>query len=169
MGAGKSTVGARLAKALGWPFLDFDDAVEAATGMTIPRLFAERGEAHFREIEDEVARDLLRREEVVLGSGGGWAAVPGRLRDLPEGTETFWLQVSPQTAVERVGGPSSERPLLSVPDPVREATELVSRRTGAYAAARWTVDTEGRTVEDVTARILEILAEIHPECVALEH
>ncbi len=155
MGSGKSTVGRLLAGALGWEFADFDAQVEAAEGRSVAAIFAESGEAHFRAAEALAAERLLARDTVVLASGGGWAAVPGRLRSLPEGTTSVWLRVSPEEAVRRGG---ARRPLLAGPDPLERAQELLRTRTPFYAEALLEVDTEGRTPEDVAAQILALLA-----------
>jgi shikimate kinase len=159
MGAGKTTVGSALAGALAWRFFDFDDEVERRAGATVADLFARHGEEGFRELEAEAAAELLTRTEVVLGSGGGWAAEPGRVRDVPEGTLVVWLEVSPEEAVRRSASDAGRRPLLAGPDPLRRAQDLLARRAPRYAEAAWRVDTEGSSVEDVTARILEILRE----------
>ncbi len=163
MGAGKTSVGRRLAEGLGWRFVDFDDVVESRAGATVRQIFAERGEESFRALEDRVARDLLGRNHLVLGSGGGWAAVPGRLAALPPGTVSIWLRVPPAEALERTAAEPGRRPLLEVEDPLGEATRLLARRTACYAAADWVVDTSGRTVEDVSAQILQMLARMTPE------
>lgn len=163
MGAGKTSVGRAVAAALGWRFADFDEAVETEAGASIPDIFREGGEAAFRRLEDRVAHRLLLEDEVVLGSGGGWAAMEGRLSDLPSGTATFWLQVSPETAVRRASEQGGRRPLLACDDPVRRASELLGERVDAYRRARWAVDTEGSTVDDVSARILAILAAEFPK------
>ena len=157
MGAGKTTVGRSLAGELGWSFLDFDDEVERRADATVAEIFERFGEAGFRDLEADVAASLLRRTRVVLGSGGGWAAEPGRLTDVPEGTVIVWLEVSPEEAVRRAGRDAQRRPLLEGSDPVGRARDLLRRRTPAYAAAGWRVDTERSSVDDVTARILEIL------------
>jgi shikimate kinase len=162
MGSGKTSVGRRVAKALGWRFLDFDDAIEAEAGATVAEIFASHGEPGFRELEDRIARRLLAERRVVLASGGGWAATPGRVRGVPGGTETFWLKVSPEEAVRRTGS-ARTRPLLARPDALQEAERLLERRHPYYGDARWTVDTERSSVEDVTARILAILVREHPE------
>jgi shikimate kinase len=163
MGAGKSSSGRALATALRWRFVDFDDEIEAAAGATVAEIFERDGEGRFRALEAEAAERLLRQERVVLGSGGGWAAAPGRLGGVPPGTATVWLQVSPESAVRRASAEAGRRPLLAGPDPVARAAELLAERAPRYGAARWAVDTEGRTVEDVAARILEILTEEYPE------
>ena len=162
MGAGKTSVGRRLADALGWRFVDFDDAVEAMAGASVREIFEAHGEAHFRELEDRVASRLLPETGVVLGAGGGWAAVPRRLETVPVGTATVWLDVGLETALGRAAGQPGARPLLEGPDARDRAAHLMRERRRFYAAARWRVDTEGSSVEDVTARILKILAEGRP-------
>lgn len=157
MGSGKSLVGRRLARALGWDFKDLDVAVERAEGRSVERIFAESGEAHFRAAEAAAAGALLGRDRVVVSAGGGWAAVPGRLRELPAGTRSVWLKVSPEEAVRRTGRSRRARPLLAVRDPLERARALLAERTPFYAEADLEVDTEGRSVEDVAARILNLI------------
>lgn len=163
MGAGKTSVGRRVADVLGWRFVDFDDAVEARAGKSVADIFAEDGEDRFRLLEERVARDLLGQERVVLGSGGGWSAKAGRLEALPAGTATVWLRVSAKEALERTAGQPGRRPLLAEPEPLGRAEALLAERAPYYAGAGWTVDTERSTVEDVSARVLEILAGEFPE------
>ncbi|MDX1494192.1 MAG: shikimate kinase [Longimicrobiales bacterium] len=163
MGAGKTATGRALARHLGWDFLDVDEVVEARAGRSIPEIFRSSGENAFRELEEEIAAEALEARESVVATGGGWAAVEGRLASLPEGTLSVWLRVTPETAVERAALDGDTRPLLAGSDPLRAATELLDRRTPGYAAADVRVDTEGRSVDDVTRRILEILEEIESE------
>jgi shikimate kinase len=163
MGSGKTSVGRRVAKALGWRFIDFDDAIEKEAGATVTQIFATRGEPEFRALEARVAERLLAERRVVLASGGGWAAAAaGRIRGVPPGTATVWLRVSPEEAVQRAGR-SGTRPLLARPDALEEAERLLAQRHPYYAEARWTVDTERSSVEDVAARVLAILAQEYPE------
>jgi shikimate kinase len=163
MGSGKTSVGRRVADRLGWRFVDFDDEIERAVGVSVPEIFRAHGEPYFREVEARVARGLLAETGVVLGSGGGWAAAPGRLSGLPPGTATFWLRVSAETAVERAASEPGARPLLDRQNPLGEAARLIAERSPHYGRARWAVDTEDATVEDVSSRILEILEKEHPE------
>ena len=159
MGSGKTSVGREVAARLGWRFADFDEAIEAEEGSSVAEIFARRGEPYFRDLEDRVAQRLLAQERVVLASGGGWAAAPGRLAGVPAGTATIWLQVSAEEAVRRASKAAGTRPLLARPDALEEARRLMNRRASFYEEAHWTVDTERSSVEDVTARILGILAE----------
>lgn len=154
MGSGKSTVGPVLAEALGWEFADFDAEVERDERRSIAAIFAESGEARFRAVEALVAERLLGRDAVVLASGGGWAAAPGRLRSLPAETLSVWLKVGPEEAVRRAAPAAGIRPLLAGADPVGAARELLRARSPHYGDADIEVDTEGRTVEDVAAEIL---------------
>lgn len=156
MGSGKSTVGPLLAEALSWRFVDFDDRIERDEGRSVRRIFEEEGEPWFRALEERVARSLLEEPEVVLGSGGGWAAVPGRLRALPSDTLTVWLRVSPDVAVVRTGA-AADRPLLAGADPLGAAVELLAARSPAYAEATVEVDTDGRTPLDVSRTVLALL------------
>ncbi len=155
MGSGKSTVGPELARALGWTFLDVDQLVEAERGRSVAEIFAELGEDVFRADEAELTERCLRRDRVVVASGGGWPATEGRMEGTPEGTLTVWLRVTPEEAVRRALSASGERPLLDVPEPIEEAEKLLSARVDFYQRADVEVDTNGHTVDDVSALILE--------------
>jgi shikimate kinase len=163
MGAGKSSVGKRLAHSLGWRFLDFDEEIEREAGATVVEIFERFGEDRFRVLEARVGNRLLDTDEAVLASGGGWPASPGRLRGVPAGTATVWLHVSVDEALRRADSHPLTRPLLLEEKSRERASKLLAERTPFYASATWRVDTEGSTVEDVTARILQILANQHNE------
>jgi shikimate kinase len=162
MASGKSAVGRRLAHSMGWAFVDFDDAIVEEAGASIPQIFGSEGEAGFREIESRVADRLLGLDQVVLASGGGWAAVPGRLGTLPEGTLSVWLRVSVSEALRRASEAPGTRPLLVGEEAPTRAEELLAAREVFYASAGLEVDTEGRSVEDVSADILDRLASRAP-------
>lgn len=162
MGSGKSTVGPLLAQALSWRFEDFDTHIERAEGRTIPEIFRDDGETRFREMEGRVAERLLAEEQVVLASGGGWAAAPGRLEALSDDTVSVWLKVSPEAAVDRAGG-GGDRPLLAGPDPLERARRLVQERSPRYAAADLEVDTDGLSPIVVTEKILALIERFKTE------
>lgn len=163
MGSGKSSVGRRVAEALGWRFVDFDDVIEARFEMPVAEIFASHGERLFREAETEVANRLLAEHGVVLASGGGWAAQPGRLDSLPPGTVAIWLQVGADEALRRASAEEGKRPLLAGVNRLDDARKLLADRVRFYSSAGWSVDTERSSVEDVAARVLRILAEIETE------
>lgn len=157
MGAGKSTVGRRLARKLGWRFVDMDSAIESELGASVTDIFERYGEGRFRDLEEKTAEELLGEDRIVIASGGGWAARSGRLAAMPDGTASVWLEVHPEEALRRVGHQAGRRPLLDVDDPLSAARRLLKERAEHYASADLKVDTTGRSVDDVTERILEIL------------
>ena len=159
MGSGKTTVGRALAEALRWRFVDVDAEVERRADAPVHRIFQREGEAAFRDMEARAAEDLLREEGVVIATGGGWAAVPGRIENVPERTAVVWLQVSAAKAVERTKGDPVRRPLLESDDPIVRARALLEERNPHYAKARLAIDTDPASVDDVTAGILEMIRE----------
>lgn len=155
MGSGKTTVGRRLAELLDWEFADFDAAVEESAGREIAVIFRDDGEARFREMEARVGSKLLTRTRVVLASGGGWPAQPGRMEGLDDDTLSVWLRVSPAEAVRRTrqGGPI--RPLLDDADPLDRARELLAARRSYYAEADLSLDTEAQPPEALARTIAD--------------
>jgi shikimate kinase len=140
MGAGKSSVGKRLAQALELPFKDADDEIERAAGLTIPDIFALRGEAEFREGERRVIARLLDDPPHVLATGGG-AFVNPETRALvkQKGAVSIWLRADPEVLARRVGR-KDNRPLLRGKDPRVALTELLAAREPAYSQADLIVD-----------------------------
>ena len=163
MGSGKSTVGRALADRLGWSFLDLDDLVEHWAGMSVEAIFRAWGEERFRDLERAVAGETLALDRVVLAPGGGWAAAPGRLEDLPAGTLSVWLRVSPAEAVRRVRAEGGRaRPLLDAPDAEGRAAALLAGRSPFYREAHLHVDTEDARPDEVVGAILEHMSTAAP-------
>lgn len=153
MGTGKSTIGRRLARQLGWTFCDTDAMIEERAGKPIPRIFAEDGEAAFRRIETEVARGLAELERHVIATGGGIVVGEGNLELLESAGRVVLLEATPEAIWRRVRH-SSHRPLLAKPDPLGEIKLLLKQRAPAYGRIRIKIDA-GRTVPQVVRSILE--------------
>jgi len=153
MGAGKSAVGRHLARLLRWRFIDVDQRVEQAAGMSIPRLFETQGEAAFRELEGRVAEQVLRGMHVVISTGGGWPVRDDRMAHLPPGTLSVWLVVDPATAVSRTTRRKGQRPLLETADPLATARALLADREPEYARAELHLPT-GATPPEGLARAI---------------
>jgi shikimate kinase len=134
MGVGKSSVGKRLAAALGIPFVDADDEIQAAAKLTIPEIFEAFGEAGFRDGERRVIARLIDGSPKVLATGGGAFAHPETRRLMLEQAITVWLDSDVETLLERVGRRSS-RPLLQQGDPRETLSRLKREREAAYAEA----------------------------------
>lgn len=129
-GAGKSTIGRRLAKALGVEMLDTDAAIEAKTGRSIADIFATDGEQEFRRIEEEVIRAALADHQGVLSLGGGAVTTPG-VREALAGHTVVFLEISAAEGIRRTGG-STVRPLLAGPGRAEKFRELMSQRVPLY-------------------------------------
>ncbi len=154
MGAGKSTVGPVLARTLGWRFVDLDVEVGQAEGSSAGELIRSRGVERFRELESRAGRRVLRRRQVVLAMGGGWAAEPGHMDLIDEHSVAVWLRVTPETALARTRTARRSRPLLDVEDPLVAAQRLLRARTAHYRRSHITIDTEDRSPAQIVREIL---------------
>lgn len=141
MAAGKSTVGRKLARRLGWPFCDSDSECERRAGTTVAEIFRTDGEAHFRELEQRVMGDLLQGGPRVIATGGGWAGRPGWTDGVPPGTFTVWLDVGVEQVLARTRTTRRKRPLLSGADPEGTVRRLLEERRPHYARADACYDT----------------------------
>jgi shikimate kinase len=157
MGAGKSSVGRILATRLGRCFVETDEMITATEGRPIPEIFAEKGEAHFRALEDEAVRLLALKRGDVIATGGGLPCGAGRTEALRAIGTVVWLSGDFGALYERAlrGG---DRPMLS--GKTREQAEaLYAARRPFYAGADLTVDTTGLNPDQVAARVTAALAE----------
>ena len=148
MGVGKSTVGPRVAEALGRPFVDLDSLVVAQAGLPIPQIFREQGEAGFRALEHAALAGLLRGPPLVIALGGGTLHQPENRPLVAQ------LDVVVLTAPWRVLAPrirASDRPLLA------QAEALLAARQAAEAAAGPRVPVAGLDPDAVAARVLALV------------
>ena len=154
MGSGKSAVGKALARQLGATFYDSDSEIEARTGVDIPRIFEEEGEAAFREREREVIALLTALEPVVVATGGGAILLAENRAHLAGRGIVVYLETSVSQQVGRVRH-GRHRPLLHDVDPAKKLAELMAVREPLYlGTADITVPTDGRKVQQVVDRIL---------------
>ncbi|HVH79155.1 MAG TPA: shikimate kinase [Stellaceae bacterium] len=149
MGAGKTKIGRRLAARLNLPFFDSDEAIETAAGETIEEIFANRGEAIFRDGERRVIARLLAGPVHVLATGGGAFMDPATRRVIAGRGVSIWLRAGLDVLFARVSR-RSNRPLLKTPDPRGVLAELIERRHPIYAEADITIDS-GDGPPDATA------------------
>ncbi|MEZ5892846.1 MAG: shikimate kinase [Parvularculaceae bacterium] len=152
MGAGKTTVGRRLAPRLGLPFFDADSEIEKAAGMSVSDLFRLHGEASFREGEAKIIRRLLEGPPHVLATGGGAVTNADTRALIAERAISVWIKADPETIVRRAGKRNT-RPLLQTGDPGETIRRLLKERESFYAAADIHVDSQpgphGNTVDKI--------------------
>lgn len=134
MGAGKSSIGRRLAEALGLDFVDADTEIERAANKTIPELFTEHGEAYFRDGERRVIARLLSEGPQILATGGGAFMNEETRAAIAEAGLSVWLRADFETLMNRVRR-KSHRPLLKDPDPEGVMRRLIKERDPIYAMA----------------------------------
>ena len=148
MGAGKTSVGRRLAEALQVPFHDSDHEIELAAGMTIKDIFSELGEPAFREGEVRVISRLLYGTPGVLATGGGAFMSEDVRRLISERGVSVWLNGDLSTLWDRVKDRNT-RPLLQQPDPKGVLASLIEARYPTYGLADIAVRTEGGLAHEV--------------------
>lgn len=156
MGAGKSTVGRRLAARLGLRFRDADNEIEAAAGMSIPDIFTTYGEAHFRDGERRVIDRLLHGKPMVLATGGGAYMDPATRETIAKCGVSVWLRADLETLMRRVRK-RSNRPLLQNPDPEGTMQRLIDARYPVYALADISVESREGPHEKVVETIIAAL------------
>jgi shikimate kinase len=154
MGAGKTTVGQALAHRLGWSYCDSDAQVMAATGRSVPQLFAEQGEASFRAEESRVLAEALSGDEpVVVSAAGGVVLSDANRALLASSGIVVWLRADPELLIQRVGT-GRGRPLLDG-DPASRVVQLYEVRRPLYeSVAAVIVDVDDRTAAEVVEQIL---------------
>jgi shikimate kinase len=157
MGAGKSSVGKVLARRLRAEFLDVDERIEADGGKTVAEIFATEGEQAFRKKESMAIRDAVSIPGRVIATGGGSFLDENNRKRLKAYAPVVFLDISPATALARLGGDTS-RPLLSGEDREREVTELMESRRPVYLQADFRVSTENQTPARVAEEIFLFLS-----------
>ncbi|MDR3474802.1 MAG: shikimate kinase [Devosia sp.] len=156
MGAGKTTVGRRLAARLGRHFVDSDEEVEKAANMSIPEIFAARGEADFRAGEARVVARLLRDPDIVLGTGGGAFINPETRALIKAGSVSVWIKAELDLLFQRVSR-RSNRPLLKTANPRATLKALIETRYPIYAEADLTVVSRDVPQDQVANDIVDAL------------
>ncbi|MGW8284420.1 MAG: shikimate kinase [Candidatus Deferrimicrobiaceae bacterium] len=157
MGSGKSSVGKALARRLRAEFLDVDERIMADMGKTVAEIFATEGEQAFRKRESMAIRDAVSVPGRVIATGGGSFLDDDNRKRLKAYAPVVFLDISPATALARLGRDTS-RPLLSGVDREKAVTELMESRRPAYLQADFRVSTENRTPARVAEEVFLLLS-----------
>jgi len=162
MGAGKTTLGRRLARRLSRPFIDSDQQIEARTGRTVREIFEADGEPAFRALETEALADALdtASPSIVAAAGGTVLAEVNRQRMRDHGT-VIWLRADPSELAERVRN-GTHRPLLAA-DPEATLHRLAAERAALYTElADHIVDTTGREPDEIVDELCALVSQGSP-------
>ena len=154
MGAGKTSVSAALGRTLNLPVIEMDEQISRNEGMTIPEIFAQKGESHFRQCETALLEGLTTESACLVSCGGGVAMRQENVAAMRRCGTVVLLTARPEVILERVKD-SDERPLLQGRKNVTDIAALMAQRRSAYeAAADVTVDTSDLTIEEVCRAVL---------------
>jgi XRE family aerobic/anaerobic benzoate catabolism transcriptional regulator len=163
-GAGKTTIGRRLAKRLHVAFVELDRRIEQAADLSLSELFSLHGEAYYRRLEREVLDAVLAENRpMVLATGGGIVTAFETYAALGRASTTVWLRARPEDHWNRVVRQGDRRPMADHPQAMADLRALLASREPLYASAAHTVETSGRAVDEIVEEIAGALRRSIPE------
>ena len=154
-GAGKSTLGRRLAADIGWTFVELNKEIERQNGLSVAEILALYGQEGFRRMEQiALVQTLARKEPVVLATGGGIVSEPLTFDLILSSFHTVWLKAEPEEHMARVRSQGDLRPMADDRSAMQELRTILLSREPLYARAQAQVDTAGLTIDQAAARLL---------------
>lgn len=156
MGTGKTSVGKELAKKKELPFVDLDDLIELKERSLIRDIFAKKGEAYFRRVENSVLKQVAKEKKFVVSCGGGIVIDPNNIKLMKKSGVLICLSASPEVILKRTSK-YSHRPLLNVPNPKKHIDLLLKMRAPYYAKADKIIDTSKISIKEVAAKVLKTI------------
>ena len=158
MASGKTSVGRRVARRLGYRFLDTDHFIEGQLGCTIAELFTTKGEAHFRALESRLARRLSALTNTVIATGGGMPVTPGNFEALRAAGVTVFLNADIEEIIQRLER-DTRRPKVQGGDLREKVLKIHGERLAIYSQADVIVPTKGKSVNHVAGDVIRLSAE----------
>ena len=159
MGVGKTSVGQIVASRLGYAFIDTDVEIEKREGMTIPEIFAQKGEPYFRACEQALAEELAQRQSIVISTGGGLIINEACRNTLLSTGIGICLTATPEVILMRVGpDAAARRPMLRGDDPRARITTLLKERAPVYAQLHYQIDTSAISQSEAATRSIQVYA-----------
>jgi shikimate kinase len=154
-GTGKSNVAQLVAARLGLAVFGMDGEIVRRAGKPVPEIVAERGWPGFRDLEEEVCRDAVARDDVVIDCGGGVIERERNIVALSAAGSVFWLRARPETIIARIGGDTQRPSLTGAKSFTDEVVEVLARREPLYARlARYTIDVDALAPEAIAEQIV---------------
>jgi XRE family aerobic/anaerobic benzoate catabolism transcriptional regulator len=158
-GAGKSTLGAKLARALGAPFVELDREIEREAGTSLSEIFLLYGQAGYRRYERRcLERVLEKNERAVIATGGSIVSEPGTYELLLSACFTVWLKAEPEEHMARVIAQGDTRPMAGNDQAMEDLRRILDGRAVLYGQADVTVDTAGKTPEQSLSALRKAVA-----------
>lgn len=158
-GAGKTTLGQRVAKSLEVPFVELDREIERASGMELSEIFATHGQAMFRQLERQCLEAVIERfDEAVIATGGSLVTEPATYDRLLSTCFVVWLSATPDEHMGRVLAQGDLRPMADNPQAMDDLRMILESRTGLYARADAVVDTSAASEGEAAERLIAALA-----------
>ena len=154
MGAGKTSVGLCLEKETGLKFLDSDKIIEEEQKCSISEIFEKYGEEYFRKVESEIILRISKSDAKIISTGGGCLQNLQNLENLKKNGKIFYLKASPEELYVRIKS-QNHRPLLQNDNPLETLEKLLNLREKNYMKADVVIDTNGKTIEQVTEKIIK--------------
>ncbi|MDO4490082.1 MAG: shikimate kinase [Lachnospiraceae bacterium] len=157
MGAGKSTVAGYMKRHYSMPLMEMDETLVKREGMTIPEIFAEKGEAYFRQAETDLLKEIAEQTNMIVSCGGGVVMRPENVEIMKKSGKIVLLTASPESILKRVKG-DDNRPLLKGRKTVEGISELMEARRPHYeAAADVVVRTDTQSLKGICQEIFDRL------------
>jgi len=160
-GAGKSTLGKRLAEKIGWKFVELNKEIERQNGLSVAEIINLYGQEGFRRMEQAALGQLLAQKELmVLATGGGIVSEPLTFDLILTSFYTIWVKAEPEEHMARVRGQGDLRPMAEDPSAMAELRNILLSREPLYARANAVVDTAGLSVDAAAARLLDAVTPV---------
>ena len=141
-GSGKTSIGRAVARELHMPFIDFDTEIEHRAHATVQQIFERQGEAHFRQLEQDLTKELVTCSGTIMSAGGGWVLNREAVALLRNTGRIIYLRASPGLLVGRLATARVKRPLLEKADPLDTLTTMYEARRPLFEEADLVIDTE---------------------------
>lgn len=159
MGSGKTTLGKQLASKLSYRFIDQDEVIEQKYQMTVSEIFAKHGEEEFRRAENEALRELVKRENCVIATGGGAPCFHNNMELMNESGFTIYIKVDPKIIVQRLKDAHTSRPLIkdkSETELLAYTQQKIAERSPFYSRSKLVLYSKSLTVDDILRALEDV-------------